>query len=626
FKGIIVDTHGRPVQYNYLAPWNGANDPDSVFYKQQSALSEWLAANPHRINLGRIGFVLKKANGQSVSVIDLKETMQEIDLWNGIITSSFQIENTPVLVKTACHPKLDAVAVSVESELLKKGQIVVMIDFPYGDSKKRYRNDFVGDWNDFEAHQTRAIDIKSQSACLSRNLDSTSYYVSLAWTTKAEFLHPDSVVSPHRFYLIPENDSRLDFVCAFSEKKRDELPSAKETFRESSGSWNKYWKSGAAIDLSGSKDQRWKELERRVVLSQYLMKVNEAGSLPPQESGLVNNGWYGRFHMEMLWWHGVHYALWNRWTEVEKMTGIYQKYLKTSEKRAEQQGYAGARWPKCTANFDRDWPNPIHSTLIWQQPHPIYFAELDYRLHPTKETLGKWSQVVFESADFMADYAFYEKEKDRFELGPPVFIVSENTDPMITVNPAFELGYWRTGLRLAQEWRKRMKMPEVEKWNLVSEKLSALPVEENVYVTYEGIPDMWLKYCFEHPGLTGVYGMLPGDGVDKTIMNNTFNKVISSWNFNRVWGWDFPMLAMCAARLGKPETAVDMLLHTSPNFQFDEHGLATGGPFPYFPSNGGLLTAVAMMAGGWDGSEGEAPGFPKDGSWKVKYEGFKKMP
>jgi hypothetical protein len=69
-----------------------------------------------------------------------------------------------------------------------------------------------------------------------------------------------------------------------------------------------------------------------------------------------------------------------------------------------------------------------------------------------------------------------------------------------------------------------------------------------------------------------------------------------------------------------------MLLHNSPGFQFDEHGLATGGPFPYFPSNGALLTAVAMMAGGWDGSTGHAPGFPQNGKWEVKAEGFNRMP
>lgn len=89
--------------------------------------------------------------------------------------------------------------------------------------------------------------------------------------------------------------------------------STAETFAASGRCWREYWLSGGAVDLSESKDLRWHELERRIVLSQYLLRANEAGSLPPQESGLVNNSWHGKFHMEMYWWHGAHWALWNRW-------------------------------------------------------------------------------------------------------------------------------------------------------------------------------------------------------------------------------------------------------------------------------------------------------------------------
>jgi hypothetical protein len=42
----------------------------------------------------------------------------------------------------------------------------------------------------------------------------------------------------------------------------------------------------------------------------------------------------------------------------------------------------------------------------------------------------------------------------------------------------------------------------------------------------------------------------------------------------------------------------------------------------YFPSNGGLLMAVALMAAGWDGASGQAPGFPKQ-RWKVRAEGLR---
>ena len=207
-----------------------------------------------------------------------------------------------------------------------------------------------------------------------------------------------------------------------------------------------------------------------------------------------------------------------------------------------------------------------------------------------------------------------------------VFIVSENTKPEETMNPAFELSYWKFGLRVANEWRKRLSLPVEENWKLVEEKLSPLPVEDGVYVTHEGIRDMWTKYAFEHPALIGTYGMLPGDGVDISVMDKTLSKVHNTWKLNDTWGWDFPMLAMCAARLSHPDKAVDYLLNY-PAFDFDEHGLVGGGraPFPYFPGNGGLLTAVAMMAGGWDGCPAiNAPGFPKDGSWTVKYEGFNK--
>ena len=42
-----------------------------------------------------------------------------------------------------------------------------------------------------------------------------------------------------------------------------------------------------------------------------------------------------------------------------------------------------------TALDGRDSPSSIGPLLIWQQPHPIYYAELCYRQHPTKQTLAR---------------------------------------------------------------------------------------------------------------------------------------------------------------------------------------------------------------------------------------------
>jgi protein-glucosylgalactosylhydroxylysine glucosidase len=46
----------------------------------------------------------------------------------------------------------------------------------------------------------------------------------------------------------------------------------------------------------------------------------------------------------------------------------------------------------------------------------------------------------------------------------------------------------------------------------------------------------------------------------------------------------------------------------------------------YLPGNGGILSAVAMMCAGFDGAKTDLPGFPKDGSWKIRWEKLSMMP
>jgi hypothetical protein len=89
------------------------------------------------------------------------------------------------------------------------------------------------------------------------------------------------------------------------------------------------------------------------------------------------------------------------------------------------------------------------------------------------------------------------------------------------------------------------------------------------------------------------------------------------------------MMAMTAARLGEPYTAVDLLLMDAPKNTYLRNGCNyQESRLPvYFPGNGGLLAAVALMAAGWDGAPThDAPGFPHDGSWKVRSEGLLPLP
>jgi hypothetical protein len=113
-------------------------------------------------------------------------------------------------------------------------------------------------------------------------------------------------------------------------------------------------------------------------------------------------------------------------------------------------------------------------------------------------------------------------------------------------------------------------------------------------------------------------------GVDSETARRTVAKVWTTWDWNRCWGWDFPWMAMAAARTGQPKIAVEALLKDSPKNDYSTEGIDGGW---YLPGNGGLLYAVAMMAAGWDGApERSVPGFPDDGSWVVRWEGLTKAP
>lgn len=584
-------------------------------------ISAWLYANPHRLNLGRLGLRMTKKDGTPLQAADMAHAHQTLDLWNGLLDSQFQVEGQPVHVFTCCHPNLDAIAVRIESPLLATHQIEVEMAFPYPDLKEFGG---YGDWDKPGAHETVLNLDKAGRADFQRTLDTTKYCASLAWTGNGAALRPGE--QKHHYLLSVSQGESLEFVCAYARDPLPEhLPAVDETAAACRAHWNDFWTRGGAMDLSESTDARWRELERRIVLSQYLTAVNCAGSLPPQESGLVNNGWNGKFHLEMYWWHGAHYALWDRWPELRRSLGVYRDFLPSAREKAARQGYQGARWPKCSGPEGRESPHPIHAMLLWQQPHPLFFAELDYRAHPTRETLDAWREIVFDTADFMTSFVTWENEH-RCVLGPPMYTVPETTDPETVYNPAFELTYWRYGLHTAQAWRERMGMPRDPDWDKVLGALAPLATQDGVYLMEEHLPDSYTKWNHNHPSVLGILGVLPGAGVDRETMRHTFNKVMDCWQWKRTWGWDFPMMAMTAARLGETEKAVAFLLH--PNFDFDERGYpVAGGPWPYFPSSGGLLYAAAMMAAGWDGAPAQAaPGFPAGGRWKVHSEGLKTAP
>jgi hypothetical protein len=534
---------------------------------------------------------------------DLGNIRQELDLWTGTLKSRFEIKGEAVSVITCCHPERDAVGVAVESALAAARRLRVVIDFPYGSPGMNASDRAIPN-----RRQTAALRTGSNAMLLERVLDGDRYRVSLNWTGEVKA----AKAGPHRIVL---EGKRLEFVCEFSAGERGgSALTAKSCIAASEKHWRQFWSGGGAVDFSGSSDKRAGELERRVVLSQYLTAIQCSGSAPPQETGLTCNSWYGKFHLEMHWWHAAHFALWGRTPLLERSMAYSERFLPVAEKKARKQGYKGVRWPKMTAPDGRDSPSGVGEMLIWQQPHPIAMAELCYRAHPDRKTLGRYAEIVVQSAEFMADYAV--EREGRYVLGPPLIPAQENHPPKETWNPTFELSQWTEMLGVAQQWRARLGLNPHAKWDDVRKRMSALPVKDGLYLAHGNCPQTYTQRHRDHPSMLGAYGVLAGEGVDKETMHATLKKVMKDWQWPETWGWDFRMTAMAAAKLGEPEMAVDALFIESPENEWLANGHNYQRPnLPLcLPGNGGLLAAVAMMAAGWSG-------FPK-GGWRVKYEGL----
>ena len=606
FRLTQYDTHGRSVGY-------------AISSDGQKGLYNWLRENPHRLHLGRIGFRLKTEDNKEASEKDIAGIEQTLDLWQGTITSRFTFKGKPVIVKTSVHPRLDQLAVSVESSLINEGRLAVRIAFPYGSPSMQ-----AVEWNDHARHRSEIISKASNGATINRKLDSGEYFVALEWAGHASL----TAETKNAFVLTPANgSSRMEFVAMWSPSpRRLNLPDATTSMTDSAQHWKEFWSGGAAIELADSKDKHAVELERRIVLSQYLTAIQCSGSQPPQETGLTTNSWYGKFHLEMHWWHSAHFALWNRIKLLENSLDWYTRVLPAAKEKARFQGYSGARWPKMVGPDGRDSPSPIGPLLIWQQPHPIFYAELCYRNHSDRQTLDRYREIVFETAEFMASFAFFDEKANRYVLGPPVIPAQENHPPRETWNPTFELAYWSYGLKTAQSWRERLGMKRNLKLDDVILKLSVLPVKDGVYLAHENCPQTFTERNHDHPSMLAALGVLTGESADRETMRRTLHKVLKEWQWDKTWGWDYPMVAMTAARLNEPNAAIDaLLMDTEKN-----HYLPSGHNWQrkdlpcYLPGNGGLLYATAMMANGWKGSpDVRAPGFPSDGSWTVHSEGFK---
>lgn len=580
--------------------------------KRKKAAGDWYRVNPHRLHLGTMGLSL----GNNPSLI--KQVEETLDMWNGVIHSNFMYQGKGYDVTTVCHPERDMVATHVVS----KGKMALNFRFPYPTGG---HCDDACDWTKDALHSTLLVKKSSNSALLKRIIDETVYFVTINWQGKAKIKQTGK-----NSFQLQASGTDISLTCEYSES----IPSSPMTFEDvrlaSATYWQGYWKKGAMVDFGDCKDVRAKEIERRVVLSQYLLAIQDAGDTPPQETGLTYNSWFGKFHLEMILWHQAQFALWGHPELLERSLSWYFKAEKNARAIAQRQGFKGVRWMKMTDPDAGEAPSSVGSFLIWQQPHLIYLAELLYRANPTPAILEKYAHLVDETAEFMGDFAQYDPKGDRYILRGCI-AAQETLPAATTVNPPFELSQWYCALKIAQEWRERLGKSRDAHWDDIMAKISPLASKDSLYLAAETQPDTYSneKMYSDHPAVMGAIGLFPYNSrlIDFGKMKKTEQWIWKNWRWNTSWGWDYPMMAMGAARMGEPENAVGALLmkQQKNTYLVSGHNYQDGRLRLYLPGNGGFLMAVAMMCAGWDGSIHPNPGFPQDGNWNVKWEGLKPL-
>lgn len=252
-------------------------------------LQQWLISNPNRVNLGRVGLLFLNEEGGAVNVTegDLGGTRQVLDLWTGAMTSTFRWEGEEVSVQTVSAQSSDAIGVTVRSPLLEKGRLGIFLDFPWNDGTSKFEAPFVGVWNETAKHNTTLTTGdelgRNAAAVITHALDSSTFFTSVGGGNNFSIARVSA--DEHRYNVVPlQGAESFSVTIAYGPGSIQTLPKVDSIQTESREAWQSYWSDHGFIDVvTGSSDSRADELQRRIILSQYLMRANEAGDNPPQE-------------------------------------------------------------------------------------------------------------------------------------------------------------------------------------------------------------------------------------------------------------------------------------------------------------------------------------------------------
>ncbi|KAI7153938.1 hypothetical protein KC324_g14530, partial [Hortaea werneckii] len=197
FTGLDWLTHDRLVNYAQPNP-------------AEAEISQWMIANPHRVNLGSVGLWF---GDRDVLEEDVENTEQVLDMYTGVLTSSFTWDGSDVQVNTIPDPWSSTIAVELSSEKFADGALGMFLDYPYMTDKNKFEAPFVGLWNATSNHTTELLHQSHRRATIKHTMDDTIYYTTMSWNEDASLSGP--IPDTHRYILSTKGCHRLSVTVSY---------------------------------------------------------------------------------------------------------------------------------------------------------------------------------------------------------------------------------------------------------------------------------------------------------------------------------------------------------------------------------------------------------------------------
>lgn len=488
--------------------------------------------------------ILLYDNDKLIDINNIKDVKQELDLYKGIVTSSFNYKEKINKTISFIYQDHDEFNFKLQSDNLN---LALKFNYP-SYTKNGYRLDILPNVLVKEDRMTLLYDDKNS---LSFKLKSSSNY---------------QIVENTLIF----DDNNVSFSLALDEIKEGKL-------------LDEFWKCDNGIIIDNE------ELVKKMVLSKYLLHVNSTGIYPPQESGLTYNCWNSKFHLEM---HLIH-SLWNIYNnhvgDLVKSFDYYLSIMPSSLKRASLNGYKGLRFPKMTGPDGEDSPSNIGPLLIWQAPHILFMLQEIYYLYNKENIIKKYEPLISGTIDFMI--SFLTLKNSKYQMLDPLLEACESIPLDRCQNPSFELEYWRYTLERQPKIDTVLYGHQRYDYLDITSKIITPKEDDGIYLKTYGVIDKYDLYK-DHPTEGFLMSFFKSKIVDKEKMVKTIDYILKNMDLSSYWGWDFPFLGLSLLNCGEIEKSIEVTQLNTINNQYLYNGYNTSPRDDlkaYLPGNGAFL-------------------------------------